>query len=82
MHARRIARLANAFSKKMENQARAMGLHFVSRNFVRIDKTIKTGPTMVAGICDRPWQVSDRVAVAQAREAGRREARKQFAIFV
>ena len=36
-----MTRLANAFSKKMENHARAMALHFLYYNFVRIHKTLK-----------------------------------------
>src|SRR5262249_49368986 len=35
MHSRRMTRLTNAFSKKMENHAHAMSLHFLYYNFVR-----------------------------------------------
>jgi hypothetical protein len=41
MHSRRMTRLTNAFSKKMENHAHAMALHFLYYNFVRIHKTLK-----------------------------------------
>ena len=41
MHTRRMTRLTNAFSKKMENHAHAMALHFLYYNFVRIHKTLK-----------------------------------------
>ena len=53
MHTRRMTRLTNAFSKKMENQAHAMALHFLYHNFVRIHKTLKTTPAMAAGVTDR-----------------------------
>ena len=49
MHSRRMTRLTNAFSKKMENHAHAMALHFLYYNFVRIHKTLKTNPAMAAG---------------------------------
>jgi IS1 family transposase len=68
MHSRRMTRLTNAFSKKMENHAHAMALHFFYYNFVRIHKTLKTTPAMAAGVTDRLWEVSDMVAVLEAWE--------------
>ena len=41
MHTRRMTRLTNAFSKKIENHAHAMALHFLYYNFVRIHKTLQ-----------------------------------------
>ncbi len=41
MHSRRMTRLTNAFSKKVENHAHAMALHFLYYNFVRIHKTLR-----------------------------------------
>ena len=38
-HSRRMTRLTNAFSKKMENDAHAMALHFLYYNFFRIHKS-------------------------------------------
>jgi IS1 family transposase len=69
MHSRRMTRLTNAFSKKMENHAHAMSLHFFYYNFVRIHKTLKTTPAMAAGVTDRLWEISDMVAVLEAWEA-------------
>jgi hypothetical protein len=66
MHSRRMTRLTNAFSKKMENHAHAMSLHFFYYNFVRIHKTT---PAMAAGVTDRLWEMSDMVAVLEAWEA-------------
>jgi IS1 family transposase len=68
MHSRRMTRLTNAFSKKMENHAHAMSLHFFYYNFVRIHKTLKVTPAMAAGVTDRLWEVSDMVAVLEAWE--------------
>jgi IS1 family transposase len=69
MHSRRMTRLTNAFSKKMENHAHAMALHFLYYNFVRIHKTLKVTPAMAAGVTDRLWEVADMVDVLEAWEA-------------
>jgi IS1 family transposase len=68
MHSRRMTRLTNAFSKKMENHAHAMALHFLYYNFVRIHKTLKVPPAMAAGVTDRLWEVPDIVNVLEAYE--------------
>ena len=41
MECRRLTRLTNAFSKKLENLKAAMDLHFVHYNFVRYHRTIR-----------------------------------------
>jgi cell fate regulator YaaT (PSP1 superfamily) len=69
MHSRRMTRLTNAFSKKMENHAHAMALHFLYYNFVRIHKTLKVTPAMAASVTDRLWEVADMVKVLEAWEA-------------
>jgi hypothetical protein len=69
MHSRRMTRLTDTFSKKMENHAHAMSLHFFYYNFVRIHKTLKTTPAMAAGVTNRLWEISDMVAVLEAWEA-------------
>jgi IS1 family transposase len=69
MHSRRMTRLTNAFSKKMENHAHAMALHFLYYNFVRIHKTLKITPAMAAGVTDRLWEVADMVSVLESWEA-------------
>lgn len=47
---RRFARLTNAFSKKVENHAHAVALHFMYYNFGRIHKTLRITPAMAAGV--------------------------------
>ena len=49
MHSRRMTRLTNAFSKKVENHAHAIALHFLYYNFVRIHKTLKVTSATAAG---------------------------------
>jgi hypothetical protein len=69
MHSRRMTRLTNAFSKKMENHAHAMALRFLYYNFVRVHKTLRTSPAMAAGVTERLWDVADMVNVLEAWEA-------------
>jgi IS1 family transposase len=68
MHSRRMTRLTNAFSKKMENHAHAMSLHFMYYNFVRIHKTLRTTPTMAAGVSKKLWEMSDVVDMLEVWE--------------
>lgn len=68
MHSRRMTRLTNGFSKKMENHAHAMALHFLYYNFVRIHKTLKVTPAMAAGVTDRLWEVADMVKMLETWE--------------
>ena len=69
MHSRRMTRLTNAYSKKMENHAHAMALHFLYYNFVRIHKTLRTTPAMAAGVTDQLWEVADMVKALESWEA-------------
>jgi IS1 family transposase len=69
MHSRRMTRLTNAFSKKVENHAHAMALHFLYYNFVRVHKTLKMTPAMAAGVTKRLWEMSDVVEILEAWEA-------------
>jgi len=64
-----MTRLTNAFSKKMENHAHAMALHFLYYNFVRIHQTLKVTPAMAARVTDRLWGVADMVSMLEAWEA-------------
>jgi hypothetical protein len=59
MNMRRFTRLTNGFSKKVDNHAHAVALHFMYYNFVRIHKTLRVTPAMAAGITQRLWSVED-----------------------
>jgi len=64
MRMRRITRLTNAFSKKLENHCHAIALHFVYYNFVKIHKTLRVPPAMEAGLIKRLMSIKDIVRLA------------------
>ena len=49
MHMRRLTRLTNAFSKKLDNFKSAVSLHFAYYNFVRVHKSLRMTPAMAGG---------------------------------
>ncbi len=59
MSNRRMTRLTNAFSKKVENHAHHLAINFMHYNFVRIHKTLRCTPAMAAGITNHVWEMSD-----------------------
>ncbi|MEW6405432.1 MAG: IS1 family transposase [Chloroflexota bacterium] len=59
MSMRRFTRLTNAFSKKVENLAHAVALHFMFYNFARIHKTLRVSPAMEAGVSDHLWTLEE-----------------------
>jgi IS1 family transposase len=59
MGMRRFTRLTNAFSKKVENHAYQVALHFMHYNFCRIHKTLRVTPAMEAGIADHVWTIEE-----------------------
>jgi IS1 family transposase len=64
MHCRRLTRLTNAFSKKLENFKAAMDLYFCFYNFVRFHRTIRATPAMEAGLMPSALSVGDLVDMA------------------
>lgn len=76
---RRFTRKTNAFSKKVENHAWAISLHFMYYNFARIHKTLRVTPAMAAGVTDHVWGIEEIAAlvpvpVAQKRGAYRKNS--------
>jgi IS1 family transposase len=66
MGMRRFTRLTNGFSKKAENHAHAVSLHFMHYNFCRAHTTLtkaakgyKTTPAMACGLTDHVWTVEE-----------------------
>ena len=66
MQMRRFARLTNGFSKKVENHACAVAIHYMHYNFCRIHKTPRVTPAMEAGLADHVWSVEEILALADA----------------
>jgi IS1 family transposase len=65
MHMRRLTRLTNAFSKKLDNFKAAVGLHFAYYNFVRIHRSLRMTPAMAGDVTDHVWSVKDLVEAGQ-----------------
>ena len=61
MHCRRLTRLTNAFSRKIENFEAAVALNFAYYNFVKTHKTIRMTPAMAAGVEKSHWTVAELV---------------------
>lgn len=68
MFNRRMTRLTNAFSKKVENHAHQLSINFAHHNFCRIPRTTRATPAMMNGIVSSPWSVADLVKVADEYE--------------
>ncbi len=67
---RRLTRLTNGHSKKLENHVHAMALWFMYYNFCRPQMTltkqaggIKRTPAMAAGVADHVWKLDEVVAL-------------------
>jgi IS1 family transposase len=64
MSMRRFTRLTNAFSKKIENHAAAVALHFLHYNFARIHKTLRITPAMAAGLSYHVWSYEEIAGIS------------------
>jgi len=70
MSMRRFTRLTNGFSRKVENLAAAVSLHFMFYNFARPHTTLSkaanhvpTTPAMAAGVADHVWALTEIAAL-------------------
>jgi IS1 family transposase len=67
MGMRRFTRLTNGFSKKAENLAAAVSLHFMYYNFARPHKSLSNPypktPAMAAGVTTHLWTLKDIAAL-------------------
>jgi len=69
MSMRRFTRLTNAFSKKAENLAAAVSLHFAFYNMCRVHQTLGTTPAVAAGVADHVWTLTELIGLLEAAEA-------------
>jgi IS1 family transposase len=78
MGMRRFTRLTNAFSKKVENLAWAVSLHFLHYNFARPHKTLSTPypttPAMAAGVADHVWSLREIAELVESEPVPARAA--------
>jgi IS1 family transposase len=65
MGMRRFTRLTNGFSKKVENHAAMVSLHFMHYNFARPHSSLgkHTTPAMAAGVADHVWTCDEIAAL-------------------
>ena len=63
MSMRRFTRLTNAFSKKVENHAHAIAIHFMHYNFARVHKSLRVSPAMEAGVSDHLWSLEEIIGL-------------------
>ena len=68
MQNRRFTRLTNGFSKKAENHAHSIALHYMHYNFARVHKTLRCTPAMAAGVTGHIWTMDEIVKLIEARE--------------
>ncbi len=72
MGMRRFTRLTNGFSKKVENLAAAVSLHFLHYNFGRVHGSLKDErgyprtPAMAAGLADHVWTLEEIAGLLDA----------------
>ena len=71
MSMRSFTRLTNGFSKKAQNYAHAVALHFMHYNFCRVHKTLRVTPGMESGLEQHPWTIEELVELLNAAEKKR-----------
>lgn len=60
---RRFTRPTNAFNKKIEKHACAVGLHFMHYNFCRKHRMLGVTPAEAAGVADHQWTLEELVGL-------------------
>jgi hypothetical protein len=66
MSNRRFTRLTNAFSKKLRNHELMIAIHTVHYNYVRLHKTLRATPAMVADLTKTLWSLEDVIKMADS----------------
>ena len=63
MQLRRLTRLTNGFSKKLDNLKAAVTLHFAYYNFCRVHSSLRITPAMEAGLTDHVWSIGELLSM-------------------
>jgi IS1 family transposase len=69
MNMRRITRLTNGFSKKIDNLIPTVALFHMHCNFARVHQTLRVTPAMEAGISSHVWSIQEIVALSSQIQA-------------
>ena len=69
MSIRRFTRLTNAFSKKLDNHAASVALHYMYYNVARIHQTLRVTPAMQAGLASHVWSIDEIVSLIDRAES-------------
>jgi hypothetical protein len=67
MSMRRLTRLTNGSSKRVENHVAAVAIHFAHYNFCRVHGTLRVTPAMEAGVSDHIWTLGELVGLLDRR---------------
>ena len=76
MRNRRLTRLTNAFSKKLENLEHSVALHFFVYNFITRHMTLRMPPALKAHVTDHVWTWEELVDMIDRAEAERNRRRE------
>jgi IS1 family transposase len=64
MHQRRMTRLTNGHSKKLENHGHSLAMFFLYYNYCRKHETLKgKTPAMAAGLTDHRWSLEELIGL-------------------
>jgi len=74
MQQRRFTRLANAFSKKLENHAAAVALYVAHYNLCRVHEALRVTSAMQLGVTDHIWTIGELVDAGQSGVVTERSA--------
>jgi hypothetical protein len=64
MGCRRLTRLTNGFSKRLEQHCAAVSLYVAHYNLCRVHESLRSTPAMALGIADRVWTIGDLIDAA------------------
>ncbi len=79
MSMRRFTRLTNAFSKKVDNLACAVALHFMYYNFCRIHQSLRITLAMAVKVTDKLWNIDDIVKLLDEKNKSKMKKYKKIA---
>jgi transposase-like protein len=66
---RRLTRLTNGFSRRVENLEAALWVYFCYWNFVRVHHSLRVTPAMEAKVTDHIWDIEEMLQAGHEEEA-------------